>query len=198
METGEAEPRSGWARWPDAGGGGAVRGRALPGRARRRIAGGRVPAERDLAPVHSEGRWKSATAGNPDGARPSGADGGEAGAGADLRGGFSALLVRLSAPKEPDDGAGGPAQAGRSATSSCARRRHPRLLREHRPRQADEAGGATRLGSTDPEAGEAVARGRRDGGRGGSVDGDRGAARRGDLPALVQHLSWCGTPTTSS
>src|SRR6187549_1453544 len=111
MEAGEAEPRGGWARWPDDRGGGTVRGRVLPGRARRRITGGRVPAERDLAPVYSEGRWKAATAGNSDGAGPSGADGGEAGAGADLRGRFSALLVRLPTRTEPDDGAGGPAQA---------------------------------------------------------------------------------------
>ena len=89
--------RSGGRRCPDDRGGRAARRRALPRRARRRAARRRVPAERGAAPVHPEGRWKEAAAGHSDGARPSGADGGEAGAGADLRGGFPAVLVRLPA-----------------------------------------------------------------------------------------------------
>ena len=121
--------------------------RALPGRARRRAASRRVPAERGPTPVHTEGRWKEAAAGHPDGAGPGGADGGEAGAGADLRGGLSAVLVRLPAEAERDDGAGGAEEARRQGRPSRARRRHPRLLRKHRPREADEARGATRLGS---------------------------------------------------
>src|SRR5688572_9091172 len=107
MEAREAEPRRGWARSPDARGCGAVRCRTLPQGARRRAGCGRVPTERDLASVHSEGRWKAATAGYPDGSRPGSADGGEAGAGADLRGRFSAVVVRLPAEAEPTDGAGG-------------------------------------------------------------------------------------------
>ena len=99
---------------------------------------------------------------------------------------------------------------------SRARRRHPRLLRQHRPRQADEARGATRLGSAGAQADAAVARSRCDGRRRAAVDDDRGyAAGRGDLAAAVEHLPararrrveapqcprrarWCATPTISS
>src|SRR6188474_1354846 len=187
MEAGEAEPRFGWVRCPDDRGGGAVRRRALPRGAWRRAAGRRVPAERDLAPVHSEGRWKAATAGDPDGPRPGGADGGEAGAGADLRGGLLAVLVWLPARAEPADGAGDLAQAWVPAPSRAGRR-HPRLFREHFARQVDEARRTTCFGSQGPEADPAVARGRRDGGWRGPVDDDRGTAGRGDLTAPVQDL----------
>ena len=54
---------------------------------------------------------------------------------------FLPVLVRFPAKAERDDGARDPAQAGCKGRSSRAGRRHPRLLREHRPRQADEAGG---------------------------------------------------------
>src|ERR1700733_791131 len=124
MEAGETEPWVGGARCPDDRGGGAVWRRALPRGAGRRAASGRVPAKRDLAPVHSEGRWKAATAGDPDGPGPGGADGGQARARADLRGGFSTVLVRLPAQAEPADGARDPAQAWVSAPSRAGRR-HP-------------------------------------------------------------------------
>ena len=55
-------------------------------------------------------------------------------------------------------------EARRQGRQPRARRRHPRLLRQHRPREADEARGATRLGSAGAQAAAAVARGRRDGG----------------------------------
>ena len=74
----------------DAGGDRAVRRRAdaLPSSAspaRRHVSAAAGPAA-----VHSEGRWPTAAARHPDGPGPGGADGGEAGAGADLRGGLSA------------------------------------------------------------------------------------------------------------
>ena len=75
-------------------------------------------------------------------------------------------------------------------TTFC-RRRHPRLLRRDRPRQADGAGGAARLGPAGAQAGAAVARGRGDGARQGrAVDGWH-AAGRGDLAAAVEHLPAC-------
>ena len=80
-----------------------LRRRALPGGARRGAARRRVPAAGGAAAVHPEGRWEEAAAGDPDGAGPSGADGGEAGAGADLRGGLSAVLVRVPAEAERDE-----------------------------------------------------------------------------------------------
>jgi hypothetical protein len=97
------------------------------------------------------------------------------------------VLVRLPAQAESTDGTRSPAQA-RLPASSRARRRHPRLLRQHRSRQADEAGHSTRLGSEGAEADQAVARSGCDGRRRASVDDDRRAARRGDLAAPVKHL----------
>ena len=49
---------------------------------------------------------KTAAVGDSDGPRPSGADGGDAGAGADFRGGLSSVLVRLSAEAERHAGVG--------------------------------------------------------------------------------------------
>ena len=65
---------------------------------------------------------------------------------------------------------------------------HPRLLREHRPDEADAAAGAAHLGSAGAEAAAAVARRGSDGG--GAVGGDaRGdAPGRRDLAAARQHL----------
>ena len=58
--------------------------------------------------------------GIPDGPRPSGADGGDAGAGADLRGGLPGLVVWVSAEAERDAGAGNAARArARAAGTMC-------------------------------------------------------------------------------
>src|SRR5689334_23003727 len=111
MEAGEEEPRRGWARCPDDRGGGRARRGTLPRSNSRRATCGRVPAERDLAPVHSEGRWKAATTGHSNGPRSRGADGCEARTGSDLRRGFSSVLVRISDRAERADGKGGRAQA---------------------------------------------------------------------------------------
>ena len=128
---------------------------------------------------------------------------------------FQSVLVRLPAEAERDAGAGDPAQARGARRQSRPRRRHPRLLREHRPRQADEARGAAHLGPAGAQAGAAVARGRRDGRRRGRATRRGHAARRRDLAAAVEHLPararhgvdarrravwarWCATRTTSS
>ena len=121
---------------------------AISRRPRRAIASRHVSARGGEASVYSEGRRKTAAVGDSDGPRPSGADGGDARAGADFRGGFSSVLVRLSAEAERHAGAGNAAPAWRARRQSRPRRRHSRLLRAHRPRQADDARrhGASRTG----------------------------------------------------
>src|SRR4029077_18455626 len=88
-----------------------VRSRAVLGRAGLLSASGRVPSAGGNAAVHTEGGWKEAAAGDPNGSGPGGAEGGEAGAGADLRGGLPAVLVRLSAQAQRDDGTRDPEEA---------------------------------------------------------------------------------------
>src|SRR5690606_40313970 len=127
-------------------------------------------------------------AGAPDGSGPGGAGGGEAGAGADLRGGLPSVLVRLPAEAQRDAGARAPAHAGSTWRKPRVRRRHPRLLRQHRSRATDEARGDADLGPEGPQAGAAVARSRRDGRWPGDGDalGDPPGWR--DLTAAVEHL----------
>ena len=80
------------------------------------------------------------------------------------------------------------AQAWRARRQSRPRRRHSRLLRQHRPRQADEARRAAHLGPAGAQTATAVAPGRRDGRRAGHRDGRGDAARRRDFAAAVEHL----------
>ena len=79
------------------------RRRSLPRGDRHGAARRAVPAESGPAAVHPEGGREAAAAGHPDGPGPRGADGGEAGAGADLRGGFPSVLVRVPAPARRDE-----------------------------------------------------------------------------------------------
>src|SRR5208282_3428023 len=59
--------------------------------------GEKVPPAAGTASVHPESRWEAKSTGNTDGEGPSGASGGEAGDGANLRGGFRGKLLRVSA-----------------------------------------------------------------------------------------------------
>src|ERR1700740_2884397 len=170
MEAGQVEAGGGGRRCRDDRRRRAVRSGALRRRAWRRAAGAEVPARGGAAPVHSEGGWEEAAVGHPDGTGPGGPDGGEAGARADLRGRFSAVLVRISAAAERDGGSGNAEEARRQGASPRARCRHTGLLRKHRPWQADEARRASALGSADAQAAAAVARGR----GGGKTERPRG------------------------
>jgi hypothetical protein len=85
------------------------------------------------APIHSEGRWTTAAVGDTDGPRPGGADGRNARAAANCRGGLSPVLVRLSAEADCDAGARNITHARRARRQPRPRRRHSRLLRQHRP-----------------------------------------------------------------
>src|SRR2546426_8692445 len=100
METGQEEPRRGGRRCDDAGGRRATGCRGLPRRPRRAIASGHVPTLGGEASVYSESRGKTAAVGDSAGPGPGSADGGDAGAGADFRGGLSAVLVWVSAEAE--------------------------------------------------------------------------------------------------
>src|SRR5215469_1805988 len=52
------------------------------------------------AAIHTESRWEAAAIGDPDGAGPGGADGGEACDGADFRGGFPVEQLWIPAEEE--------------------------------------------------------------------------------------------------
>jgi hypothetical protein len=66
--------------------------------------------------------------------------------------------------------------------------RHRELLRQHRARQAANAGAPAGQRPEDAQAGEAVAAGRGDGRRGGEPSGGGHAAGWRDLAAAVEHL----------
>src|SRR6185437_12320080 len=104
VEASEEQPRRRGSRWPIDPRCRAARSRAVPGRAGLLSASGRVPSAGGTAAVHTEGGWEAAAVGDSDGTGPGGSDGGEVGAGAGVRGGFSAVLVWLPAQAQRDDG----------------------------------------------------------------------------------------------
>src|SRR5437868_1941464 len=75
-----------------------------------------LPALRLEASIHSEGDRGQRPLGIPTGPRPSGADGGDACAGADFRGGLSSVLIWLPAEAERHAG------VGNITPAECARR----------------------------------------------------------------------------
>src|SRR5579864_232697 len=188
METGQAEPRRGRRRCDDARCRRATGCRGISRRPRRAIASRYVSARGGAASIYSEGRREATAIGDSDGPGPSGADGGDARAGADFRGGLSSVLVRLSAQAERHAGAGNIASAGCARRQSRPRRGHPRLLREHRPPQTDGGGRTAYFGPAGAQADTAVASGRGAGRwlRPRHHGGD--AARRCDFAAVVQYL----------
>ena len=78
---------------------------------------------------------------------------------------FRRLVVRLPAEAQCHAGTGNAARARGARRQPRAGRGHPRLLWQHRSREAAQAGGAADLGSAGAEAAAAVARGRGDGAR---------------------------------
>ena len=148
---------------------------ARGGIVRRRPAGGDPQA-----------RWRQAAVGYPHRSRPGGPAGGEAGAGADLRGRLPAGVVWVSAQAvgDPGDGAirvgfieGGRVVEFDIGTSSA-----------DRARPVAGAGRGAGVGSAGAQAAAAVAAGGCDGRRDGAADGRGHPPGRGDLSALGQHL----------
>ena len=164
VEAGETEQGLGGSRCPDAGRGRAAGVDAFVEDLGARLRAGEYRPARSCAGTFRR-RTEEAAARHPDGPGPCGADGGEAGAGADFRGGLPSVLVRLSAQAEGDEALETMRKRGARRRQSRARRRHSRLLRQHRPRQADDARGSARLGPAGAQAAEAVAPGGGDGRR---------------------------------
>lgn len=117
-----------------------------------------------------------------------GPDRGENRHGTHLRGGLQGLLLRVSAQKEPASGAGGHPEEMQQQRLVGAGRGYQRILRQHRPREALEAGGEADMRQEDDETHPAVAEGRCDGGW--PRDRDRNGLRTGRFhqPAPLQHL----------
>ena len=108
---------------------------------------------------------------------------------------FRAVIVWVSAEAQCHTGAGNPPRARGARRQPRAGCGHPRLLWQHRSREAADAGGAADLGSSGAEAAAALARGRCDGGRAVGRDDDGHAARRRHLAAAVEHLPACPRPS---
>src|SRR5487761_937853 len=102
MGAGALESGSGRGGSGDPGGGRRSWRGANARRSPRRAPSRSLPAVASAAEGHPEARWRRAATGHTDGPGPGGAAGGEAGVGADLRGGLSRLVVRLPAEAERD------------------------------------------------------------------------------------------------
>src|SRR5206468_410078 len=83
------------------------------------------------AAIYTEGRWEAAAIGDPDGTGSGGADGGEAGDRANLRGGLPTVQLWISPEEKRDAGAGSNPRSGQPGPEFRRRRRHSRLLRQH-------------------------------------------------------------------
>src|SRR3990172_12505 len=152
------------------------------------------PENRTISPfageaaVYSESRREAAATGDPDSTGPSGANGGEVGDRTDLRGGLSELQLLVPAGARSDAGTRGHPQGRQRGLQFRRRRRHSRLLRQHRSAVVDEAGGRTHLGPAGGGADPAMVASRSDGGRNGAHDAGGNAAGRSDLTAAGQYL----------
>ena len=129
----KTEPRRGGCRCETLAARRAIRCGAHASRARGCVARRHVSSAAGPAAIHPEGRWPTAAARHSHGPRPSRANGRDARAHAHLRGGFSRLVVWVSAEAERDAGTGDAARAWCARWQPCPGRRHSRLLRQHRP-----------------------------------------------------------------
>src|SRR5574341_727354 len=164
MEACEGQRRCRRGRWRKSVGHRAAGRGTIFGRRGATPAGRTVPAAAGAAAVHSEERWEAAAAGDTDGARPGGASGSQACAGAHLRGGFPELFVWVPAAEGGDGRAGDDSPAWGSRPPGRRGRGYPTVLR---PAGPDEAAGpreAADIGPAGVEAPAAVARGGGDGG----------------------------------
>ena len=101
---------------------------------------------------------------------------------------FRRLVVRLPAEAQCDAGTGNVPRARRARRQPRAGRGYPRLLWQHRSREAAQAGGAADLGSPGAEAATAVARGRRDGRRGSGRRRATGTPQGGVISPLLSNI----------
>ena len=160
------------------------RRRGLRRRADARRAASRTSAQARTVP-RPPGVWTSqsqtaaAAAGHPHGPRSGGPAGGQDRAGADLRGGLLAGLVRVSAEAVGDAGDGAHPDGVPAGVRVGRRGRHPGLLRHHRPRRVCGAGRAAGLGPAGAQAGRASGSGGGDGGRRGPARRSPGRRRAG-------------------
>ena len=174
--------------WNHARGGGAVRRREAPRGALRRATRRYLPAAARAAALDTQGRWEAAAAGHSDGEGSNRADGGEARHRADLRSRIQGLVVRVPATPERASGAGDHPGDGEHRMQPRPRRRHPRLLREHRSGALDAAGGAEDHGPEGAQAAAQVASGWGDGRGAARRDGLGDTAGRGDLSVALERL----------
>ena len=154
-----------------------------------RIKSGRYVAPPVRRPPHPQGGRVDAAARHPDAGRQGGAAGDPPAAGADLRGGLPAVLVRLSAgtlgPRCPARSAHGVHGAGAPLGGGC---RYIEILRHHRPRAPARLPRPASHGRRRPEDDRQMAEGR--GARQGrpAPYDRRYAPGWCDLAAALEHL----------
>ena len=155
----------------------------------RRAARRHVSPAAGSAALHPQGRWPAAAARYPDGSRPCRADGGDAGADADLRGRLPALVVWLPAPAQRDAGTGNVARPrGARWTTTCSMRTSATTSAVSIRRSSGAAGsGASRIGGCCKLLRQWLTAGVLEDDRWSRHD-HRDAARRGDLAPALQHL----------
>ena len=110
------------------------RGRPVPRASRRGTPDAHRPARPRPACLHPQAERGTAAARHPDHSGPGGPDRRPPGAGADLRGGLPAVLLRLPPEEERPPGRGGGRPRPRAGLHAGARRRPDGLLRFHPPR----------------------------------------------------------------
>ena len=99
------------------------------------------------AAIHTESRWEAAAIGDTDGEGSGGADGGEDGDRADLRGGLPAVQLWIPSEEERDASPGSDPRSGQPGTQLRRRCGHSRLLRQHPEGDPDGVGEGADLGS---------------------------------------------------
>src|SRR5712692_1613518 len=140
------------------------------------------------AAIHTESRWEAAAIGDTDGTGSSGADGGEAGDRADLRGGLPAQQLWIPSEEKCDTSPGSDPRSGQPGTKLCRGCGHSRLLRQYPERHLNGVGEGADFGPKGIEVDPTMAGSRSDGGRDGEGDAGGNPAGRSDLAVAGQHL----------